>query len=52
MGHLMFQPGDSGQHASVGVWMCVLRKQQGGHASRGQRAHAMTRLNQQVHVAA
>lgn len=48
----MFPPGDSSQHSPVGLTEWVLRQQQGGHAPRGQRAPPMTRLNQQVHVAA
>lgn len=47
-----FVPGDSSQHSSVGVTERVMRQQQGGHASCGQSSPPVTRLNQQVHVAA
>lgn len=48
----MTPPGDGGQHSAVGVAEGIWRQQQGGHASCSQRSPPVTRLDQQVHVAA
>lgn len=48
----MIPPGDGGQHSAVGVAERVRRQQRGGHSSCGQRSPPVTRLDQQVHVAA